>query len=37
MKMENEIRAPMSGEIELIVEEIGLSVEKGQILVQLKS
>ena len=37
MKMENEIRAPISGEVEIIVGDIGLSVEKGQVLVQLKS
>ena len=35
--MENEIRAPISGEVEIIVGDIGLSVEKGQVLVQLKS
>ena len=36
MKMENEIRAPITGEIQAIVDEIGLSVEKGQKLFELK-
>ncbi len=36
MKMENEIRAPLTGEIQMIVDEIGLSVEKGQKLFELK-